>query len=56
MSLPQEVCIENQRRTNRSGVAKAYPEVSRGHSTGEVSVMEMEGRAESLKLESFFLE
>jgi hypothetical protein len=31
-------------------------EVSRGHSSEEVSVMEMERRTESLKLRSFFLE
>jgi hypothetical protein len=41
-----------------SELAKQSPgtEVSRSHSSEEVSVMEMERRAESLKLRSFFLE
>ena len=54
MSLPWEICFfygGGGMRECRNKVKKT--EVSRCHSSEEVSVMEIERRAESLKQESF---
>jgi hypothetical protein len=51
MSLPWEVCIKVMRSSQAKRSIKCfYTEVSRGRSSEEVSVMEMERRAEFSEL------